>query len=137
MSHPAAASSNEPSHTTESIVHEHNPIISYGIVFVALAVLLIITVLASLLPTTEPWSFLIALFIAVIKAMLVILFFMHVKDASRVTWLFCGCAFVWLVIMLALTFGDYMSRVKVGGATAASQSPAGQALSEPSNASHD
>src|ERR1700751_3567299 len=104
MTHGAPASSNAPSHTTESIVHEHNPMVTYGIVFGALAVLLIVTVLASLLPTTEPWSFLIALFIAVIKAILVILFFMHVKDASRVTWLFCGCSFLWLVIMLVLTF---------------------------------
>ena len=61
----------------------------------------------------EPWSFLIALFIAVVKAVLVILFFMHVKDASRVTWLFCGCSFLWLIIMLVLTFGDYLTRINL------------------------
>jgi K+ transporter len=47
------------------------------------------------------------------KAVLVILFFMHVKDASRVTWVFCGCSFLWLAIMLALTFGDYLTRIPV------------------------
>ena len=140
MTHASPPSSAEPSRSTEAIVHEHNPYLAYGKVFVALLVLLIVTVLATLLPTSEPWSFLIALFIAVIKAVLVILFFMHVKDASRVTWLFCGCSFLWLAIMLTLTFGDYMTRVKVHGATAASQSelsPAGQVLSAPSNGSRD
>jgi cytochrome c oxidase subunit 4 len=63
----------------------------------------------------------VALVIAIIKAVLVILFFMHVKDASRITWIFCISAFLWLVIMLALTFGDYMTRIPVGGNTSASQ----------------
>jgi len=133
MTHAQPPSSHEPSRTTEAIVHEHHPYRTYFMVFGALLVLLLVTVLATYLPTREPWSFLIALIIAVIKAVLVILFFMHVKDASRVTWLFCGCSFLWLAIMLVLTFGDYMTRVKVQGATAAAQaehSPAGQVLTE-------
>ena len=131
MTHVPPPSSFEPSHTSEAFVHEHNPMRAYLLVFAALGVLLIITVLATLLPTSEPWSFLIALFIAVIKAVLVILFFMHVKDASRVTWLFCGCSFIWLIIMFALTFGDYVTRVKVGGASAPAQaehSPVGRVI---------
>jgi cytochrome c oxidase subunit 4 len=100
-------------------------------VFIALMVLLVVTVLATLLPTKEPWSFLIALFIAVIKAVLVILFFMHVKDASRVTWIFCSCSFLWLAIMLILTFGDYMTRVKVPGNTSGNvAAPAAQVMPE-------
>ena len=131
MSHATHPHQDQPSHTTEAIVHEHHPVRTYLVVFGSLAVLLIITVLATLLPTSEPWSFLIALFIAVIKATLVILFFMHVKDASRVTWLFCGCSFLWLVIMLALTFGDYMTRYKLQGSvggTTLINSTAGQTL---------
>ena len=57
-----------------------------------------------------------------IKAVLVILFFMHVRDASRVTWIFCAAGFLFLTIMLVLTFGDYLTRVQVGGATSAAQS---------------
>ncbi len=123
MSHDAPKSSEEPSRTTEAIVHgdshggHHNPFKEYFMVYAALLILLVVTYGATYLPTSEPWSFLIALLIAVIKAVLVILFFMHVKDASRVTWLFCGCSFLWLVIMLVLTFSDYMTRVKVGGHT--------------------
>jgi cytochrome c oxidase subunit IV len=118
MSH---ASSNEISHTSEAIAH-HNPYKEYFIVFGALMALVIITIAAAQLPIPEPFSFLVALTIAIIKAVLVILFFMHVKDASRITWVFCGSAFLWLVIMLALTFGDYMTRVPVGGNTSAAQS---------------
>ena len=110
MAHVQPPSSDHPSHTTEAILHAAHPVRTYLMVFGALGVLLIVTVLATYLPTSEPWSFLIALVIAAIKAVLVILFFMHVKDASRVTWLFCGCSFLWLAIMLALTFGDYLTR---------------------------
>jgi cytochrome c oxidase subunit 4 len=100
----------ESSHTTDAFHTGHNPYWEYGKVWIALIVLLLATVGASYLPTGEPWSFLIALAIAVAKAVLVILFFMHVKDASRVTWVFCGSSFIWLGIMLALTFGDYLTR---------------------------
>ena len=100
----------EASHTTDAFHGQHNPYKEYGIIWGILMILLFATVGASYLPTGEPWSFLIALAIAVAKAVLVILFFMHVKDASRVTWVFCGCSFIWLGIMLALTFGDYLTR---------------------------
>jgi cytochrome c oxidase subunit 4 len=114
--------SHEPSHTADALAHQKHPYRDYLIVWAILMVLLIATVAASYLPTTEPWSFLIALVIAVIKAVLVILFFMHVKDASRVTWVFCAAGFLWLAIMFVLTFGDYLTRVHVGGSTSSAQS---------------
>jgi hypothetical protein len=48
--------------------------------------------------------------IAVVKAVLVILYFMHVKDGTRLTWVFSGAAFVWLAIMFGLTLNDYVTR---------------------------
>ncbi len=51
-----------------------------------------------------------ALAIACFKMVLVILFFMHVKYATRLTWLVIGAGFFWLAILLALTFGDYLMR---------------------------
>jgi cytochrome c oxidase subunit 4 len=51
----------------------------------------------------------VALGIAVVKAMLVILFFMHVKYSSRLTKLVVACAFVWLAIMIVGTLQDYYS----------------------------
>jgi cytochrome c oxidase subunit IV len=51
-----------------------------------------------------------ALAIAVFKAVLVVLFFMHVKYSSRLTWIVVASGVFWLGIMLALTFGDYLFR---------------------------
>ena len=51
-----------------------------------------------------------ALTIAVCKATLVILYFMHVRYSSRLTWIVVGCGFFWLLIMIALTMSDYLSR---------------------------
>jgi len=51
-----------------------------------------------------------ALTIAVFKATLVVLFFMHVKYGSKLTKLIVGTAFFFLGIMLTLTLSDYLSR---------------------------
>jgi cytochrome c oxidase subunit IV len=51
-----------------------------------------------------------ALIIAVFKAVLVVLFFMHVRYSTRLTWVVVIGAVFWLVILLALTAGDYLTR---------------------------
>jgi cytochrome c oxidase subunit 4 len=51
-----------------------------------------------------------ALGIAVFKAVLVVLFFMHVKYSSRLTWAVAIGSVFWLGIMLALTMSDYLTR---------------------------
>jgi len=48
--------------------------------------------------------------IAVIKALLVVLIFMHVKHGSRLTWVFTGASFLWLAIMFVMFFSDYTTR---------------------------
>ena len=55
-------------------------------------------------------NFPVALAIAITKATLVILFFMHAKFSSNLTKLFVGTAFFFLFIMLGLTMSDYLSR---------------------------
>ena len=57
----------------------------------------------------------IMLAIAMTKALLVVLFFMHVRWSSRLTWVVAGAGFVWLLIMFGLTMSDYMSRTWVTG----------------------
>ena len=52
-----------------------------------------------------------ALAIAVFKAVLVVLFFMHVKYSSRLTWVVVIGSLFWLGILLTLTFADYLTRV--------------------------
>jgi len=60
-----------------------------------------------------PFNIVVALVIAVFKAALVILFFMHVKYGSRLTWaVVVGSAF-WLAILLVLTFSDYLTRASL------------------------
>ena len=53
--------------------------------------------------------------VAFTKALLVILFFMHVRWGSRLTWVIAGSGFVWLLIMFSLTLADYMSRGWIQG----------------------
>ncbi len=52
----------------------------------------------------------VALAIACTKATLVVLFFMHVKYSSKLTWAVVFGSVFWLVILLALTFNDYLTR---------------------------
>jgi cytochrome c oxidase subunit IV len=52
-----------------------------------------------------------ALAIATFKAMIVILFFMHVKYSTRLTWAVVIGSVFWLGILLALTMADYLTRV--------------------------
>src|SRR5207244_8910601 len=53
--------------------------------------------------------------IACAKALLVILFFMHLRWGTRLTWVVVGSGFFWLLIMFSLTMSDYMSRGWVEG----------------------
>lgn len=56
------------------------------------------------------WAVVVALTIAVVKAVLVILIFMHVRYSERFTWVLVVAGFFWLFIMIALTMGDYLTR---------------------------
>ena len=53
--------------------------------------------------------------IAMIKALLVMLFFMHVRWSTRLTWVVAASGFFWLLILFGLTMSDYMSRGWVEG----------------------
>jgi len=52
----------------------------------------------------------VALGIAVFKATLVVLFFMHVRYSTRLTWAVVLGGLFWLAILLTLTMGDYLTR---------------------------
>jgi cytochrome c oxidase subunit 4 len=57
-----------------------------------------------------PLNTIAALAIAVFKATLVVLFFMHVKYSTRLTWAVVLGSVFWLGILIALTMGDYLTR---------------------------
>jgi cytochrome c oxidase subunit 4 len=88
-------------------------IATYMKVFAALMVLLVVTYFAAKVDLDRlagGLNLVVAMTIAIIKALLVVLIFMHVQESSRLTWAFAGAAFVWLVIMFVMFFADYGSR---------------------------
>lgn len=83
---------------------------TYLVIFLALMVGTILTVIAGKQDFPGPLNVIIALTIACIKATLVILYFMHVRYSSRLIWVIVGAALFWLAILFVLTFSDYWSR---------------------------
>jgi cytochrome c oxidase subunit 4 len=104
--HPAGTADLPEEHSAT----QHVTLATYLIVFAALMVLLVATVAAAFSINLGHYNILVALSIAIVKAVLVVLFFMHVKYASRLTKIFVSAAFLWLLILFALTFGDYATR---------------------------
>jgi cytochrome c oxidase subunit 4 len=81
----------------------------YLAVWAALLALTVTTVLVGEIELGE-WNIVVAITIAVIKAMLVVLFFMHVKGSSSLTKLFVVAGFFWMAILFSLIGGDYATR---------------------------
>ena len=82
---------------------------TYVLVFLALMVGTAITVLASYVHMgwlNTP----VALLIATTKAMLVIMFFMHLKDHPKLIKVTFAAAFFFFLILVAHTLSDYLSR---------------------------
>ena len=97
-----------------------SPIRSYLAIFGALMVGTVVTVGAAM-TNLGALNFPVALAIAVTKATLVILFFMHVKYSSKMTKLIVGTALFFLAILFVETMMDYTTRhwyTAPGGTTA-------------------
>ena len=119
----------------------------YYAIFGTLMVLTAVTVFAAF-TDLGVLNFPVAISIAITKATLVILFFMHAKYSSRLTKLFVGMSFFFLIILFSLTLTDYTSRglkTYPGGAAGAGFAPAtavepgrpaGEAHSEGASESH-
>jgi cytochrome c oxidase subunit 4 len=91
----------------------HERVISpatYMRVCAVLIVLTILTVGISFIPVYGVWRIVIGLTIALCKASLVVLFFMHAILSNRVTWSIIALAGFWLGILLVLTLSDYLTR---------------------------
>lgn len=81
----------------------------YLTIFGALMVLTGVTIGVAFI-NLGPLNFPVALAIAIVKSTLVILFFMHVKESSRLTKLIIGTGFFFLLVLFTLTLTDYLSR---------------------------
>jgi|ERR1700758_773375 cytochrome c oxidase subunit IV len=95
----------EPTHHEEHIV---SPKV-YGIIFGSLLIFTGLTVAASYLELGV-FNAVVALAIACIKAVLVILFFMHVKYSSRLTKLTVAAGFFTFLVLITMSMTDYISR---------------------------
>ena len=114
-----------------------SPKSTYYTIFGSLMVLTAITVSVAFV-NLGALNFPVALSIAILKATLVILFFMHVKYSSSLTKLICGVSFFFLVLLFGLTLTDYMSRGwfvapggTVGAGTQVNIGPPVEAAEEP------
>lgn len=86
---------------------------TYFLIFGALMVGTLLTVLAARTDLDHIFpgaNTVVALTIAVIKATLVVLYFMHVRYSTRLIWVVLVAGFFWLGILFVLTMSDYLSR---------------------------
>ena len=83
----------------------------YVVIFLALMLGTGLTVLAAFHDFPGPLNVVLALTIAVLKATLVVLYFMNVRYSGRLVWLVIFSALFWLGIMFALTISDYWTRM--------------------------
>jgi cytochrome c oxidase subunit 4 len=91
------------------MTHHITPVRNYVLVFLALIILTVTTVFVSKLELGE-YNFVVAMAIAVIKASLVVWFFMHVNRSSSLTRLFVFAGLFWMAILLVFVLSDYISR---------------------------
>jgi len=87
----------------------------YVTIFLALLVGTALTVVAGLQDFPGNLNVIIALTIAVVKATLVVLYFMHVRYSSRLIWVVFTSALFWLAILFVFTFSDYLTRGWLSG----------------------
>jgi len=98
-----------PQHLEHAPEHHVTSLAVYFGVFFALAIGTLLTWYASTIDLGM-WNTPVALIIATIKAVLVILFFMHVIHSTRLTWVVVVASFLWLGVLFVLTFADYLTR---------------------------
>ena len=57
-----------------------------------------------------PFNLIVALAVAIAKAIVIALFFMHIKGSSRLLHLAALAGLMWLSILISLTLSDYFTR---------------------------
>jgi len=89
--------------------HAHPTLKTYFAVFAALMLFTALTVWAAF-QHLGAWNTPVALAIAVTKATLVILFFMHVRYSPKLTAIVISASLLWLAMLFVITLSDYLSR---------------------------
>jgi cytochrome c oxidase subunit 4 len=97
-----------------TVAHHVAPVRLYLAIFGTLMVGTIVTVVVAYFDLGF-LNNIVMLAIACTKALLVVLYFMHVRWSSRLTWVVAASGFFWLLILFGLTMADYVSRGWVAG----------------------
>ena len=107
---------NPKSVPAQQSVIKHPKAITYHITFAFLIFMLVVTVvLYSIDLSSGPLGFIpginliAALMVAVLKAGSVVLFFMNVRNGTKLTWLWAALGFIWALLMGGI-FMDYQTR---------------------------
>ena len=87
--------------------HHVTPLSTYFVIFFLLLALTAVTTAVAFVDL-GPLSTPVAFIIAICKAMLVLLFFMHVRHSTRLTWVVVGSSFFMLGVLFVLTLSDYL-----------------------------
>ena len=83
---------------------------TYLAVFAALLALTALTTAIAFVDLGGVGNVAVALSIAIVKAALVALYFMHLRYSSPLTVIFAGAGLFWLGLLIVLTLSDYISR---------------------------
>jgi cytochrome c oxidase subunit 4 len=89
--------------------HHVVPTMIYYAIFATLIVLTGVTVAVAYVDLGR-WNTVAALAIACFKALIVVLYFMHVKYSPGLITLTVIAGLYWMVILFGLTLGDYLTR---------------------------
>ena len=112
MVHNPHTDAHDPTNITNPEHAEHHIVtpVQYCVVFGALLLGTIITVIAAKIDLPGVLNPVVALGIACTKAVIVILFFMHVKYQSRLIKMTVGAGFFTFLVLITMTLSDYISR---------------------------
>jgi cytochrome c oxidase subunit 4 len=103
-------SNDHETYTGHAAPHHQASLLSYFVIFFALMALTVLTVWVSRIDLGT-MNTAVAMAVAIVKAVLVILWFMHVIHSPRMTWIVVISSFLWLAVMFALFFSDYLTRL--------------------------
>ena len=109
MAHEHGHQPDHETYTGHAAPHHQAPLTAYFLVFFALMILTVLTVWVSRIDLGA-LNTAVAMAIAIVKAFVVILWFMHVIHSPRLTWIVVISSFLWLAVLFVLTFSDYLTR---------------------------
>jgi cytochrome c oxidase subunit 4 len=91
--------------------HGHH-VVPLGVYFSVFAALMVLTVITVVVTGFDfgPFNLVVALAVAITKASLVVLYFMHARYSPRLTGVVIAAAIAFFIILAFLTFTDYISR---------------------------